>query len=58
VFYNIKWIISGAFEFEKKTNKQSLKIDQGKQKKLGMLLLNVIKQLQQYDVLSSTEKQY
>ena len=48
----------GCFWIWKKNNKQSLKIDQGEQKKLGMLLLNVIKQLQQYDVLSSTEKQY
>ena len=44
VFYDIKWISSGTFEFEKK--QQSLKIDPGTQQKLGML--NVIKQLQHF----------
>ena len=55
MFYDIKWISSGAFEFEKKNIKQSLRIDPGTQNKLSML--NVIKQLQhfvQYDVLWST----
>ena len=44
MFYDIKWISSGTFEFEKK--QQSLKIDPGTQQKLGML--NVIKQLQHF----------
>ena len=35
-----------GFGFENKHNKQSLKIDQGTHKKLGML--NVIKQLQHF----------
>ena len=43
MFYDIKWISSGAFEFETKNNKQSLKIDPGTQKKLG-----IIKQLQHF----------
>ena len=34
VFYDIKWISSETFEFEKKKNKQSLKIDSGTQKNL------------------------
>ena len=46
MFYDIKWISSGAFEFEKNNKKQSLKIDPGTHKKLGML--NVIKQLQHF----------
>jgi hypothetical protein len=31
VFYDIKWISSGTFEFDKINNKQSLKIDPGTQ---------------------------
>jgi hypothetical protein len=35
--YDIKWFSACVFEFEKKTNKQSLKNDPGTQQKLGML---------------------
>ena len=31
VFYDIKWISSGTFKFDKINNKQSLKIDPGTQ---------------------------
>ena len=45
VFYDIKWISSGAFDFEKKPN-NPLKSNQEHQKNLVML--NVIKQLQHF----------
>ena len=45
VLYDIKWISSGAFEFEKKNTKQSPKIDPGTQKKL---MLIVIRQLHHF----------
>jgi hypothetical protein len=58
VFYDIKWISSGAFEFEKK---QSLKIDPGTQNKTWCVKCNkTITALHfvQYNVLWNTEKQY
>jgi hypothetical protein len=45
VFYDIIWISSVAFEFEKKQT-ISKTIDQSKQIKLGVL--NIIKQLQHF----------
>jgi hypothetical protein len=56
VFYDIKWISSGAFEFEKK---QSLKIDPGTQNKTWCVKCNkTITALHfvQYDVLWSPVK--
>ena len=42
VFYDIKRINSGALNLNKKNNKQSLKIDPGKQKKLGCVKCNMM----------------
>ena len=62
VFYDNKWISSGAFEFVKKNNRQSLKIDPGTHKKTTWCekCNKTITSLHfvQYDVLWSTEKQY
>ena len=54
------WISSCAFEFEKKTPKQSLKIDPGKHKYWNVKYNKTITALHfvQYDVLWSTENQY
>ena len=58
LFYDIKWICSGAFEFEKNNNKQSLKIDAGTPKKTWYVKCNktfTALHFVQYDVLWSTE---
>ena len=58
--YDIIWISSCAFEFEK-SNKQSLKIDPGKQKKTGNVKCNktiIGLHFVQYDMLWSIERQY